>query len=136
MFGAHFYSVLEALQYGFLYFIAAFLGGVGLDFAFPKFKKDTPTDQLLREVVGQSLALIVVVFLIRLSIQRVPIWFPMPRKGAYVPYESSEFNGEMMMGLVFLSSQLNLLAKIDELSKRLYKWYYGEERRVEHGITT
>ena len=128
MFGSHFYSILEALQYGFLYFVAAFLGGVGLDFAFPKFKKDTPTDELLREVVGQSLALIVVVFLIRLSIQRVPIWFPMPRKGSYIPYESSEFNGEMMMGFVFLGCQLNLINKIDLIADKIYKWYFKEER--------
>jgi hypothetical protein len=126
------YSILEALQYGALYCLAAFAGGVGLDFAFPRYKKDTPTHELLREVVLQSLALIVTVFFIRLVIQRVPILFPVPR--GYVPYETAEFNGEMMMGLVFLSSQVNLLAKIDELSKRLYKYFYAEEKVVEHDL--
>ena len=128
----HVYSILEALQYGALYCLSAFAGGVGLDFTFPRFKKETPTHELLREVVFQSLALIVVVFFIRLMIQQVPVLFPVPR--GYVPYETAEFNGEMMMGLVFLSSQVNLLAKIDELSKRLYKYYYAEEKVVEHDL--
>lgn len=128
----HVYSILEALQYGALYCLAAFAGGVGLDFTFPRYKKDTPTNELLREVVLQSLALIVVVFFIRLMIQQVPVLFPVPR--GYKPYETTEFNGEMMMGLIFLSSQVNLLAKIDELSKRLYKYYYAEEKVVEHDL--
>jgi hypothetical protein len=133
--GHHIYSILEALQYGTLYCLAAFAGGVGLDFTFPRYKKDTPTRELLREAVLQSLSLIVVVFFIRLIIQRVPILFPVPpRAGGYKPYETTEFNGEMMMGLVFLSSQVNLLAKIDELSKRLYKYYYDEEKMVEHDL--
>ena len=130
--GHHLYSILEALQYGALYCSAAFAGGVGLDFTFPRFKKETPTRELLREVVFQSLALIVVVFFIRLAIQRVPILFPVPR--GYKPYETAEFNGEMMMGLVFLSSQVNLLAKIDELSKRLYKAFFNEEKKIEHDL--
>jgi hypothetical protein len=128
----HVYTILEALQYGALYCLAAFAGGVGLDFAFPRYKKETPTHELLREVVLQSLSLIVVVFCIRLGIQQVPILFPVPR--GYKPYETPEFNGEMMMGLIFLSSQVNLLAKIDELSKRLYSYYYKEEKVVEHDL--
>ena len=132
MLSHHVYSILEALQYGALYCLSAFAGGVGLDFSFPRFKKETPTYELLREVVFQSLALIVVVFCIRLIIQQVPVLFPVPR--GYVPYETTEFNGEMMMGLIFLSSQVNLLAKIDELSKRLYRYFYAEEKVVEHGL--
>jgi hypothetical protein len=128
----HVYSILEALQYGALYCLAAFAGGVGLDFAFPRYKKETPTHELLRETVLQSLALIVTVFFIRMAIQQVPILFPVPR--GYTPYATAEFNGEMMMGLVFLSSQVNLLAKIDELSKRLYRYYYNEEKVVEHDL--
>ena len=132
MAGYRVYSILEALQYGALYCLAAFAGGVGLDFAFPHFKKETPTHELLREVVLQSLCLIVTVFFIRMAIQNVPILFPVPR--GYVPYETAEFNGEMMMGLIFLSSQVNLLAKIDELSKRLYKFLFNEEKKVEHDL--
>ena len=37
----------------------------------------------------------------------------------------------MMMGLIFLGSQLNLIQKIDLISKRLYTYYYSTERGVK-----
>jgi hypothetical protein len=42
--------------------------------------------------------------------------------------EAPEYSGEMMMGFVFLGSQLNLINKLDLLSKRFYGWLYSEER--------
>jgi hypothetical protein len=127
------YKSLESLQYGFLYLVAAFLGGIGLDFTFPRYTKDRETGRLIGEIIGQCLALVLVVILIRHIIQNIPLLFPILGSGhRYMPYGTNEFNGEMMMGLVFLSSQLNLLAKIDDLAKRIYFAVFNEEKVVEH----
>jgi hypothetical protein len=129
------YSALESIQYGFLYLVAAFLGGTALDFTFPRFKKDEPTDKLLREVVAQCLLLVVVVVLIRVIVQQIPFVFHHGARAAgYTPYGTSEFGGEMMMGLIFLSSQLNLIAKIDDLARRMYEWLFNRKRFVDHDL--
>ena len=125
------YHILESLQYGILYLIAAFIGGVGLDFTFPHADDTKPTGELFREVTLQCLLLILVVYFVRYCVKSVPILFPVGPGSSYVPYQTAEFDGEMMMGLVFLSSQLNLLEKINILSHRLYAYLFNEERVVK-----
>jgi hypothetical protein len=129
------YSALESLQYGFLYLVAAFVGGTALDFTFPRFTKDRPTGQLALEVLLQCLLLVVVVIVIRFIVQKVPfVLHHRARATGYAPYGTSEFGGEMMMGLVFLSSQLNLIAKIDDLATRMYEWLFNQKRVVERDL--
>jgi len=125
------YHILESLQYGILYLIAAFIGGVGLDFTFPHADDTKTTGELFREVTLQCLLLILVVYFVRYCVKSVPILFPVGPGSSYVPYQTAEFDGEMMMGLVFLSSQLNLLQKISTLSHRLYEYLFDEERVVK-----
>jgi hypothetical protein len=125
------YHILESLQYGILYLIAAFIGGVGLDFTFPHADEKKTTGELFREVTLQCLLLILVVIFVRYCVKSVPILFPVGSGSSYVPYQTAEFDGEMMMGLVFLSSQLNLLEKINILSHRLYAYLFNEERVVK-----
>ncbi len=128
------YRLLEAIQYGVLYIFVAFFAGVGLDFAFPIYEKEKSSLQLLNEVFWQSLALVVVVFLVRGLVKAVPVLFPVPRGIGYVPYTTSEYSGELMIGLILLSCQLNLIAKIDELSQRLYMAMYNKERKIKRDL--
>ena len=123
------YHILESIQYGLLYMIAAFIGGVGLDFSFAPYTEDIQTKELFRQITLQCILLIVVVYCTRALVKQVPILFPTSR--GFIPYTTPEFNGEMMMGFVFLGSQLNLIQKIDLLAKRLYGLYYKEERVVK-----
>ena len=123
------YNILESLQYGILYMFAAFIGGVGLDYLFPVYDPKKQLRTVVHEVLAQCLLLILLVFIIRINIKSIPILFSL--KGAprnYIPYTTSEFNGEMMMGFVFLGSQLNLINKIDLISDKLYTLYFKEER--------
>ena len=121
--------ILESIQYGLLYMIAAFIGGVGLDFSFAPYTEDIQTKELFRQISLQCILLIIIVYCTRALVKQVPILFPTSR--GFVPYTTPEFNGEMMMGFVFLGSQLNLIQKIDLLAKRLYGLYYKEERVVK-----
>ena len=111
--------------------IAAFIGGVSLDFTFPHYTEDINTYELVRQTAYQCLLLILVVYFTRYAIKKVPILFPVKSGSSFVPYTTPEFNGEMMMGLIFLGSQLNLIQKIDLISKRLYTYYYSTERGVK-----
>lgn len=128
------YSVLELVQYGAIYFFAALGAGVALDTLFPKFESKKQTEQIITEVVLQCLALVVLVFFIRMYVTRIPILFVATKGSNYVPYATTEYGGEMMMGLVFLGSQMNLVRKIDELSGRFYKALYNRERQVEKSL--
>ena len=111
--------------------IAAFIGGTGLDFLFPSFSKTIETSKLFLEITGQCICLVLLVYFIRQGITSIPFLFPIPKGIGFKPYLSDEFSGEMMMGLVFLSSQLNLISKIDLLSTRIYNWLFKEERYIE-----
>ncbi len=119
--------------------LAAFIGGVGLDYLFPVYEPKKRLGIVVREVVAQCLLLILLVYFIRVNVKSVPLLFSL--KGAprgYKPYSTQEFNGEMMMGFVFLGCQLNLINKIDLIADKLYKLYFKEERTaltaVEAGL--
>jgi hypothetical protein len=112
--------------------IAAFLGGVGLDFAFPHYDPEKPTEEVFREVFFQCILLVLVVVVIRYFIKQVPLLFPIPF--GYKPYRVPEFNGEMMMGFVFLGCQINLIQKIDLLATKLYNQIFEEDRKIKDGI--
>lgn len=122
--------MLESIQYAVLYLLSAFFTGVFLDFQFPTYDESKPTGVVFREVLRQCLALVLVVILVRTCVKSVPILFPVGTPTRYVPYKTAEFNGEMMMGLVFLSSQMNLVYKIDLLATRLYTLLYNKERKL------
>ena len=126
------YHILESIQYGVLYMVAAFIGGVGLDFSFPHYDPKKPVAEIRREVMYQCIALVVVVLVVRSVVKSIPFLFPVPKGLNFVPYKTAEFNGEMMMGFVFLGCQLNLIQKLDFLAGRLYNWLFDEERKVNN----
>ncbi len=122
------FHILESIQYGAMYMIAAFFGGVTLDYVFPHYDENKPTGIILAETIGQCLCLIITVYMLRWGIKKVPLLFPVPSNANFIPYTTPEFSGEMMMGAVFIGSQLNLINKLDLLSKRFYYWMYNEQR--------
>jgi hypothetical protein len=127
------YNILESVQYGIIYMFAAFFGGVGLDFVFQPYTEDISTEELIRQTLFQCILLILVVYFTRYWVKKIPILYPIIANASYKPYRTPEYNGEMMMGFVFLGSQLNLIQKIDLLSKRLYGWYYSDASRLKDG---
>jgi hypothetical protein len=127
---AVFYHMLESVQYGFFYMVFAFIGGAGLDFLFPPFSESIEESRLVLEVTGQCMCLVLLTYFIRQLVTSVPFLFPIPRGIGFKPYLSDEFSGEMMMGLVFLGSQLHLIQKIDLLSTRLHHRFFEDEKYI------
>lgn len=127
-------ELLESIQYGLLYLVAGFGGGVVLDYAFPSYNERIPTGKLFVEVALQCLVLTILTFYLRKLVKIVPFLFVVDFTGSgkskYVPYQAEEYGGEVMIALVFLGAQFNLIKKLDLLSRRFYKWFYDEEKAV------
>lgn len=134
-------ELLESFQYGIGYILICFFLGVGLDFLFPKFEEDISIGQLFLEVVLQCLALIVFVFYGRKLVKVMPFLFFFNQslfgaKGVpkYHAYESTEYEGEVIIGFVLVATQTNLLKKVDKLSRTLYELMFGEVRSIEKRV--
>ena len=128
-------ELLENIQYGLGYIFVTFFAGVTLDYIFPSYDEKKETHVIFLETVVQCILLIVAAFYVRKIVKIMPFMFVLnldtngdgkiPR---YRPYESTEFQGELMMSVIFISSQLNLMKKVDLLSSRLYKYLFNVER--------
>jgi len=128
-------ELLENIQYGVGYIVTTFLAGVTLDYIFPLYNEETPTENLIFEIVFQSILLIIAAFYIRKLVKIMPFLFVINfdvdgdgRIPKYKPYESTEFQGELMMGVIFIASQLNLIKKVELLSERMYKYLFSVNR--------
>jgi hypothetical protein len=128
------YDILESVQYGSLYMVAAFIGGVGLDFAFPVFDNKKVINTVILETIAQCLSLIVLVYIVRTGVRSIPFLFPVTKNSGFTPYMTNEYEGEMMMGLIFLGVQFNLIQKIDKIARAMYEFFYKEERVIQNGI--
>ena len=77
--------------------------------------------------------MIVGTFYLRKLVKIMPFLFTVSFAGGrvkYIPYQSEEYGGEVMIALVFLGAQFNFIKKLDLLSRRFYKWLYDEEKVV------
>jgi hypothetical protein len=131
-------QLLENVQYGAIYFVLGFVTGTGLDTLFPKFDEKEPLSDVILQVVGQAISMILVIFYIKKIAKLVPFLFVLNwdlngdgKIPAYRPYESYEYGGNIMIGLVLIGSQFNFLKKIDLISRVIYSKYMGLEVRAE-----
>jgi hypothetical protein len=120
-------QLFEIIQYGLLYIIISFFIGslVNTSFSLPDEKE--PTANILIEVILQSLLFVISVFYIRKLVKLIPMIISVP---GYIPYETNEYSGEMIIAVVLVGTQFGLLKKIDILSHRFYRDILGFERSL------
>jgi len=130
-------EILESLQFGIAYFFVGFVSGTLLDWAFPKFNEDETVWEVLRQVVIQSVLLILLIFYIRKFVKIMPFMFVLNfdangdnKTDPYRPYKASEYGGEIMIAVAVIGAQFNLIKKLDFLSRKLYKLVFNEERLI------
>jgi hypothetical protein len=130
-------EILESLQFGIAYFFVGFVSGTLLDWAFPKFNEDETVWEVLRQVVIQSVLLILLIFYIRKFVKIMPFMFVLNfdangdnKTDPYRPYKASEYGGEIMIAVAVIGAQFNLIKKLDFLSRKLYKLVFNEERMI------
>ena len=112
-------EISETIQYTILYGIVAFYVGTWANTLFPHFDKTKSTWELMLEVLGQTIILAMCVFYIRKLVKTIPFLFYLPGKHTYNPYLSTEFHGEVVISIIFITLQTSLIKKLEELSKRI-----------------
>jgi hypothetical protein len=127
-------QIMESIQYGAIYFALGFITGTGLDALFPAFDKHKPIHIVLMETLGQAISMIILIFYIKKLVKLVPFFFVLNwdlngdgKVSAFKPYLTSEYSGDIMIGVVLLGSQFNFINKIDLVSKVLYRDYIGSK---------
>ena len=134
-------TLLEAVQYSLLYGLLGYFVGSGLDAVFPEFNEKKPVSDVALEVMGQTLCFVVLIFYLRKIVKLVPFLFVINwdlngdgKVPKYRPYETNEYAGEITIALVLIASQMNLLRKVDMLSRALYARAMGHDRRKESAL--
>ncbi len=121
-----------SIQYGILYSIAYFIVGITLHIIFPPFEKGIPLFNLFLWIILQCLVLIIVTFYTQKFIEAIPGWasfFPdyfnfneLQTKG-FIPYGVGEYQGSMAANIVLIGTQVNLLNKVEYLTREFSKRY-------------
>jgi hypothetical protein len=113
------YKLLENLQYAFLYILITLpLSGLVEDL-FPDLDKNKYSYILFLEIVLQCLIIVIMVFYIQKIVKLIPVLFPVDKN--YKKYRVSEYDGVIIISLIFVGTQNNLINKIRELRNRLLK---------------
>ena len=122
-------ELLESIQYGLGYFFVGFILGVLTDMLFPIYDPNKDELTVFTEITLQCILLIVVVFYCRKIVKLMPFLFAFTPK--YRVHESDEYHGEIMIAVILIGVQINLIKKLDLLSKKVYKWMWKEERELQ-----
>lgn len=110
-------QILEILQYSFLYAFVAGFAGILLEKIFPYPDNNKSTNTILLEILLQCMLSALSVFYLRKVVKVVP--FILEEGRYYKKHGVDEYNGEIMIAIVFVGMQKNLLTKIDTIRSRL-----------------
>ena len=130
-------ELLESIEFGLGYLGIGFIAGVFVDALFPVYDETKDTYIVFFETVIHALILIIVVFYVRKIVKIMPFLFVLDfdtngdgKVSKYHPYQATEYSGELMIALILVGSQLNLIKKVDLLSRKIYKVIHKEEKKI------
>ena len=109
--------LLELVYYSLLYAGVGMIAGSALDQLFPPLNSKIETQHLIWEIVGQTIVIVVCVFYIRKLVQLVPFFLNLSSN--YELGSATEYQGEFVLGLIFISIQTSFLSKVAMLRDRL-----------------
>lgn len=120
-------ELLELGQYAVIYAIASVIVSGSLNLIFPAYTEGISTSKLAFEIFFEIVIITIAVYYMRKVIKTIPFLFHVSWPGAskYVPYLSTEFDGELAIGIIFIGMQFRLIKKLDLLSRRLYSSFFG-----------
>ncbi len=114
-------ELLELIQYNVIYCISAFIGGLSINTIFPEYNETVSIGRLSLEIIGELLALVIVVFYIRRFVKTIPFLFHLTGSGpnGFKPYLTTEYQGEIALGIIFVGVQFRLIRKLALLANKL-----------------
>ncbi len=122
-------ELLELIQYTVLYGITSFLAGLGINAVFPDYDINRPTGRLLLEVLGELCAVVLAIYYIRKLNKLIPFVMLFGGGKSYIPYQTTEYNGEITLSIVFVAMQFRLIKKIGLLGQRMNDVIFGKTIR-------
>ncbi len=114
-------ELLELIQYNVIYCISAFIGGLSINSIFPDYNESISIGRLSLEVIGELLVLVLVVFYIRRFVKTIPFLFHLTSTGpnGFQPYLTTEYQGEIALGIIFVGVQFRLIRKLALLANKI-----------------
>jgi len=114
-------ELLELIQYNVIYCISAFIGGFSINAIFPDYNETVGIGRLSLEIIAELLVLVIVVFYIRRFVKLIPFLFHVTGTGpnGFKPYLSTEYQGEIALGIIFVGVQFRLIRKLALLANKL-----------------
>jgi hypothetical protein len=118
-------ELLELVQYTVIYAVTCFFTGLGINSLFPEYDENKPTGYLIAEILGELSAVIIAIFYIRKINKLIPFFLLAGNSKSYIPYQTTEYNGEITISLIFVAMQFRLLKKIGLLGQRMNEVIFG-----------
>ena len=111
-------ELFEILQYSILYIMICLITGIYLDHIFPDPDENKGTLRIMLELSIHSIVVAIAVFYIRKICHLFPLFFNF--KG-FREIHTKEYDGEIIVAIVFFTTQKKIFQKINLLHKRLLK---------------
>jgi hypothetical protein len=115
-------ELLEIVQYGAAYCITAFVASSALNLFFTPYSESVSTGRLAAEVIWELLLNVITIYYLRLFVKAMPALHLVGARND--AYKTTEFNGEVAIGIIFIGVQFRLIKKLDLLANRLYKIFF------------
>ena len=111
-------QLFEIIQFSVLYIIICLIAGIYLDYLFPEPDENKSTIHILLELSFHSVIVALSVFYIRKICHLVPIMF---KVNNFREIHTREYDGEIIVAIVFFTTQKKIFEKINILHKRFLK---------------
>jgi hypothetical protein len=107
-------QLFEIIQYSVLYIVICLITGIYLDYLFPDPDETKSTLHILLELSFQSIIVALSVFYIRKICHLVPLMFKVKN---FKEIHTREYDGEIIVAIVFFTTQKKIFEKINILHK-------------------
>jgi hypothetical protein len=125
-------QLLELTQYSVTFTISCIIIGLLLNIIFPAYTDKISTFKLFLEIIVELVVLTIGVFYIRKFNHLIPfVMYINDGKTSYKPYNTTEYQGELALSLIFVGVQFRLIRKLALLAKR-----WGHRLQPKVGILT
>jgi len=111
-------QIFEIIQFSVLYILICLIAGIYLDYIFPEPDETKSTLHIMIELSIHSIVVALAVFYIRKLCHLVPLVFKV--KG-FRDLHTREYDGEIIVAIVFFTTQKKIFQKINILHKRFLK---------------
>ncbi len=118
-------ELFELVQYTIIYAVTCFFAGLGINSMFPEYDENTSTGYLIAEILGELCAVVIAIYYIRKINKLIPFFLLFGNTKSYIPYQTTEYNGDVSISLIFVAMQFRLLKKIGLLGQRMNEVIFG-----------